>query len=177
MVNVPAAWPRLATLSSSSATSSTGVSSNFNRLVTFCGECLHEPRTHLRPAGGFSAEVAAASTIALATFAKVRISTTHAIWRCRFRCWRDAQHALCALDLGETHHLGVDPDLPRGRTDWRRCIYGGSRSAAAALRANSGEVRLDIAEAMGGILPRIHPILPNFPHRHPTPKLQFLDVV
>jgi len=34
---------------------------------------------HLRPVGGFSAEVAAASTIAMATFAKVPISTTHAI--------------------------------------------------------------------------------------------------
>lgn len=34
---------------------------------------------HLRPMGGFSAEMAAAVTIALATFAKVPISTTHAI--------------------------------------------------------------------------------------------------
>lgn len=34
---------------------------------------------HLRPMGGFSAELAAAITIALATFAKVPISTTHAI--------------------------------------------------------------------------------------------------
>lgn len=33
----------------------------------------------LRPIGGFSAEMAAATTIALATFAKVPISTTHAI--------------------------------------------------------------------------------------------------
>ncbi len=33
----------------------------------------------LRPIGGFSAEMAAAITIALATFAKVPISTTHAI--------------------------------------------------------------------------------------------------
>jgi PiT family inorganic phosphate transporter len=34
---------------------------------------------HLRPIGGFSAEVAAAATIGLATMAKVPISTTHAI--------------------------------------------------------------------------------------------------
>jgi inorganic phosphate transporter, PiT family len=34
---------------------------------------------HLRPVGGFSAEVAAATTIGLATIAKVPISTTHAI--------------------------------------------------------------------------------------------------
>ena len=34
---------------------------------------------HLRPIGGFSAECAAATTIALATFANVPISTTHAI--------------------------------------------------------------------------------------------------
>jgi PiT family inorganic phosphate transporter len=34
---------------------------------------------HLRPLGGFSAELAAASTIGLATFAGVPISTTHAI--------------------------------------------------------------------------------------------------
>ncbi len=34
---------------------------------------------HLRPVGGFSAECAAATTIALATFAHVPISTTHAI--------------------------------------------------------------------------------------------------
>ena len=34
---------------------------------------------HLRPVGGFSAEMAAAITIGLATFAKVPISTTHAI--------------------------------------------------------------------------------------------------
>ena len=34
---------------------------------------------HLRPMGGFSAEMAAATTIALATIAKVPISTTHAI--------------------------------------------------------------------------------------------------
>ena len=34
---------------------------------------------HLRPMGGFSAELAAAFTIGLATFAKVPISTTHAI--------------------------------------------------------------------------------------------------
>jgi len=34
---------------------------------------------HLRPVGGFSAELAAASTIGLATFAAVPISTTHAI--------------------------------------------------------------------------------------------------
>jgi PiT family inorganic phosphate transporter len=34
---------------------------------------------HLRPAGGFSAEMAAATTIGLATIAKVPISTTHAI--------------------------------------------------------------------------------------------------
>jgi inorganic phosphate transporter, PiT family len=34
---------------------------------------------HLRPIGGFSAECAAATTIALATFAHVPISTTHAI--------------------------------------------------------------------------------------------------
>lgn len=34
---------------------------------------------HLRPVTGFAAELAAASTIALATFAKVPISTTHAI--------------------------------------------------------------------------------------------------
>jgi PiT family inorganic phosphate transporter len=34
---------------------------------------------HLRPVGGFSAECAAATTIALATFANVPISTTHAI--------------------------------------------------------------------------------------------------
>ena len=33
----------------------------------------------LRPVGGFSAEVAAATTIGLATLAKVPISTTHAI--------------------------------------------------------------------------------------------------
>ena len=34
---------------------------------------------HLRPVGGFSAELAAAITIGFATFAKVPISTTHAI--------------------------------------------------------------------------------------------------
>lgn len=34
---------------------------------------------HLRPVGGFSAELAAALTIGMATFAKVPISTTHAI--------------------------------------------------------------------------------------------------
>jgi PiT family inorganic phosphate transporter len=34
---------------------------------------------HLRPVGGFSAELAAATTIGLATVAKVPISTTHAI--------------------------------------------------------------------------------------------------
>ena len=34
---------------------------------------------HMRPMGGFSAELAAAVTIALATFAKIPISTTHAI--------------------------------------------------------------------------------------------------
>lgn len=34
---------------------------------------------HLRPVGGFSSEVAAATTIGLATLAKVPISTTHAI--------------------------------------------------------------------------------------------------
>lgn len=34
---------------------------------------------HLRPVGGFSAEMAAATTIGLATLAKVPISTTHAI--------------------------------------------------------------------------------------------------
>ncbi|MBA3914970.1 MAG: inorganic phosphate transporter, partial [Acidobacteriales bacterium] len=34
---------------------------------------------HLRPIGGFSAEIAAATTIGLATLAKVPISTTHAI--------------------------------------------------------------------------------------------------
>jgi PiT family inorganic phosphate transporter len=34
---------------------------------------------HLRPIGGFSAELAAATTIGLATFASVPISTTHAI--------------------------------------------------------------------------------------------------
>jgi inorganic phosphate transporter, PiT family len=34
---------------------------------------------HLRPVGGFSAELAAATTIGLATFASVPISTTHAI--------------------------------------------------------------------------------------------------
>lgn len=34
---------------------------------------------HLRPVGGFSAECAAVTTIALATFAAVPISTTHAI--------------------------------------------------------------------------------------------------
>jgi PiT family inorganic phosphate transporter len=34
---------------------------------------------HLRPLGGFSAEMAAATTIGLATIAKVPISTTHAI--------------------------------------------------------------------------------------------------
>lgn len=34
---------------------------------------------HLRPVGGFSAELAAAATIAMATWAKVPISTTHAI--------------------------------------------------------------------------------------------------
>jgi PiT family inorganic phosphate transporter len=34
---------------------------------------------HLRPVGGFSAELAAATTIGLATIAKVPISTTHAI--------------------------------------------------------------------------------------------------
>jgi inorganic phosphate transporter, PiT family len=34
---------------------------------------------HLRPIGGFSAECAAAISIALATFAHVPISTTHAI--------------------------------------------------------------------------------------------------
>jgi inorganic phosphate transporter, PiT family len=34
---------------------------------------------HLRPVGGFAAELAAACTIAFATFAKVPISTTHAI--------------------------------------------------------------------------------------------------
>ena len=34
---------------------------------------------HLRPVGGFSAECAAAASIALATLAKVPISTTHAI--------------------------------------------------------------------------------------------------
>jgi hypothetical protein len=34
---------------------------------------------HLRPIGGFSAECAAATTIGLATFAHVPISTTHAI--------------------------------------------------------------------------------------------------
>jgi PiT family inorganic phosphate transporter len=34
---------------------------------------------HLRPIGGFCAELAAASTIGLATLAKVPISTTHAI--------------------------------------------------------------------------------------------------
>ena len=34
---------------------------------------------HLRPVGGFCAEVAAATTIAIATFLKVPISTTHAI--------------------------------------------------------------------------------------------------
>jgi PiT family inorganic phosphate transporter len=34
---------------------------------------------HLRPLGGFSAEMAAATAIGLATIAKVPISTTHAI--------------------------------------------------------------------------------------------------
>jgi inorganic phosphate transporter, PiT family len=34
---------------------------------------------HLRPIGGFSAELAAAATIGMATLAKVQISTTHAI--------------------------------------------------------------------------------------------------
>jgi PiT family inorganic phosphate transporter len=34
---------------------------------------------HLRPVGGFAAEMAAATTIGLATIAKVPISTTHAI--------------------------------------------------------------------------------------------------
>jgi len=34
---------------------------------------------HLHPVGGFSAELAAATTIGLATFAKIPISTTHAI--------------------------------------------------------------------------------------------------
>jgi PiT family inorganic phosphate transporter len=34
---------------------------------------------HLHPVGGFAAELAAATTIGLATFAKIPVSTTHAI--------------------------------------------------------------------------------------------------
>lgn len=55
---------------------------------------------HLQPMGGFSAELAAAATIGLATFAAVPISTMHAIGGAVAGVGRDAWLARGTLDLG-----------------------------------------------------------------------------
>ena len=68
---------------------------------------------HLRPIGGFSAELAAATTIGMATMAQVPISTTHAIGGAvsgvgATRGW----HAVRWI-WGETYRLCLDSDLSR----------------------------------------------------------------
>jgi phosphate/sulfate permease len=74
---------------------------------------------HLRPIGGFSAELAAATTIGLATLASVPISTTHAIGGAVAGVGATRGLACGEMDLGTANRLRMGLDVPRRSAHWR----------------------------------------------------------